>query len=615
MRFEPIRDFAVRCLDAAVRWGVLLFWALPLVGALLHLNLSTRLELAGALFGGCVAVGLRPSPRCARRLVFGGALALVLLEGVHLLHQAAPYSDFATQWQTAIRFAEEGIGEIRRPQTQRALPLYFPLVVLFGPHRGAYVAAGALLSVANGLLSLRLAFLGFGWTGAARAAVVLPLFWEPFAASTIPSHDIPGTFGLLAALVLLAELRRRQPPLSARFFALSAVGGLGAWVHWQRDTGIFVVAACAAYAVSELLFERRPRSAALLLTPVLVMGLALGGLRQASLLADIPIRDMTSGPMNQLAFSGADGPAAYRDKAAKYPYMKALPEASIRELSRTLGLETLRTAPVRKARSFLARSRALLWFGADEGWYFHRSERPEIAAILRPIYRAVSRLSAPALWVMGLLAALGLVLGRGPALAPRWVPLLVATAFVLAMGTLGEIQTRYAHFLPFLVASSGGLTRPEPELHLGKVTAALAALVAIPLLLAVAISVSPIRLAHIAPAAGVRVTQNLALWTGSAKYALDPTSLDLSLPSASRERFRFVLAEESLTQTATLAHGRRLSLEIDGVKAWTRTLSSTLAPQLVELPVSDAGHRLRFTLEPGSGPARRTTVVAFPGAY
>jgi hypothetical protein len=152
-----------------------------------------------------------------------------------------PFSDFATQWAAAVRFVSEGVTLPDRPQLQRALPFYYPLVLVFGPAPGVYVTANVVMTTLSWLMTVWIAKRCFGWSGAAWTGVLLLFAYEPYLANNISSHDLLGAWGLLLFLLLLSEFEyglRRGADSIARTVGFACVAAIViAWTEWQRGIG------------------------------------------------------------------------------------------------------------------------------------------------------------------------------------------------------------------------------------------------------------------------------------------------------------------------------------------------------------------------------------------
>lgn len=117
---------------AGLRLGVLLLVLIPLLH---HTASSIRdLILTGFALLGLLAISIwRPSRRDAIRLLTISLAAFVLLQVFFATNQASePFSDFHTQWEAAARHVSEGFSLPDRPQTQRSVPFYYPLILMFG---------------------------------------------------------------------------------------------------------------------------------------------------------------------------------------------------------------------------------------------------------------------------------------------------------------------------------------------------------------------------------------------------------------------------------------------------------------------------------------------------
>jgi hypothetical protein len=386
-------------------------------------------------------------------------------------HITDPHSDFQTQWQTALRYASEGISQPDRPQTQRALPLLYPLAVVFGDRPLAYQLTNLLLSTATMVMATWIARRWWGWSAAAKSAILLTLGIEVYFAKNLPSHDLLGTFGLVTTLLIWVEFEARVERLG-RPIAMGLVAGIVtglviAWTDWQRSLGLFLMATVAAHtllAVAQRAKHRVPGIAfgATAIAAALGVGALLG---HGHLRAHIAPTHITSTEVNLASYGSYDSDGRRLTKVDRHPLLAALGDDNATRVGPAVALQAVLDAPRVKYGNFLQRSRVLLDLGRSRTWYFRGAHSHRVIApqALGTLYRAI-RVPVVSVLLLALLAACWWVYRRpAAALDIRAAPVVLIGVFLAIMGLVGEAQSRYSQFLFSLIpVYAGCLSLPSP---------------------------------------------------------------------------------------------------------------------------------------------------------
>ncbi len=411
-------------------------------------------------------------------IAIGVCFALVLAIQIFILanHRVEPVSDFRTQWNAAIEYAENGLGIIDRPQTQRAIPFYYPLILLFGKSPTVYLVSNAVLTSLTFLMSVWIARRSFGWPAAAKTAMLLLFAFEPVFANTFPSHDIFGSFGVVLFLCLLVEIEVivSRVGRSAVAIGLALMMSLAiTWVEWQRTMGLFCIAALLFYGLAAVV-QRAPRARlriAIVIGVITLSTLQSCGLKSCGLVATPPPKDPVSTEMNLLVFGTDEGDAQFADWLRNSRMAEALESDQVARLGKLEVVETLRRAPGKKYENFLDRELSYLRTGKDTGWYLTiQSPRWLSENQIRAIYQVAMKWTPSIWWAIAILMVTAAMFRREVLFDVRTAPLILIGSFMAVMGLFGEIQSRYAMFMVFLwpiYAGSPFVANPLPGLKRG----------------------------------------------------------------------------------------------------------------------------------------------------
>jgi hypothetical protein len=466
-----------------------------------------------SLIGFALVLGLARVQLSHRTAVIAIAVCFAAYLTTQLLvlanHWVEPVSDFARQWNVAIDYAENGITQPFSPQTQRGLPFYYPLVVLFGKSSTVYLTANVVLSSSTFLMSAWIARRYFGWAAAAKTSLLLLFGFEVYFANTFPSHDVLGSFGVVLFLVLLTESEvlvgagRFSRPRIAAISALALAMSLTiTWVEWQRTMGMFCALALLFWGIASFI-QRAARWRLRLAIGVTVLALSAVqncGLKSGGLKAIQPPTDLTSSEMSLLVFGSDEGDGRFADWYRNARMATALQPDEITSLSKVSFVESLRSNPRRKYRNYLDRQLNFLRTGQDSGWYLTiDSPRWLDAKDLRKLYNKAEKWTPPLWWALALMVAIAAMFRRDVLFDHRAAPVIIVTAFMTIMGLVAETQARYAMFFvflwpiyagaPFVANPLGGLVGPAPidrrklRLTILRVTTSVAVVIAVPALL------------------------------------------------------------------------------------------------------------------------------------
>lgn len=604
-----------------------------------------------------------PISRRAALVMIGVCFAMYLtLELVVLSHHhLEPSNDFRTMWEVAKDYATNGLRVPDRPQTQRAIPFYFPVVKIFGTSQSVYLTSNVILHTLSYGMAVWIARRFFDWPAAAKTALFLLFGFEPMFANTFPSHDVFGVFTVVLFLLLLVEVDARlettsRPRLTAIGVFAVVMSMVIAWADWQRGTGVFCTLALVFYGVGA--FVRRPAQWKLRLCIVAFVcafsTLQSCGLKRAGLAADMPAKELTSPEMSMLVFGSDEGDGRFGDWYRNARLANALTNEEVAKLGRYAPIESLRDNPKRKFRRYLERQEIFLRTGIDEAWYVNDIESPRWfdQEELRRLWRRAMAWTRPIWWAIALLVGIAVIFRRDLLFDIRAIPLVLIAMFMASMGMLGEAQSRYAMFFVFLwplYAGSPYLANPLPGLRaklgaprriargVARVAVSLLVVVAIPVvLLRLSSCVSPSGLVDLhdtevtigktpqtSTASGAppwwKLTRNTVAIADAAMGSNTWTVTLATSGSAPHDdsTLRFVVYNElgqsidpyggaQLPGKTEVVSGRVLRVSVDGVLRKTVELSHASLPVAVAIPgISEGDHAIKLELDLG-GEHRRT---------
>lgn len=396
--------------------------------------------------------------------------ALIVIASCFAIHLAAqllslgnhfvePENDFRTQWETAIDYVNWGVQVPDRPQTQRALPLYYALVWLFGSSPAVYLTANVVLTSLTYLMAVWIARRYFGWPAAAKTSLLLLFGFEVLFAIKFPSHDVLNSFGFLVFLTLLVELevlveawrwtRRRKAALVALAFAMSLAI---TWVDWQRSTGVFCFAALLFYGFAGFVrrIARWRTRFAIAIVVIAASMLQMTALRTAGLVAVQSPLSLNSTEMGILTFGTDEGDGRYGDWYRNARMAAELEPDAVAKLGPMLIADTLRGNAAGKYQNYLDRQLNFLRTGQDTAWYLKVDDPRWLSQDqIRSLYGWLAKWTPPIWWAIALL--LGVASIRRDVLFDfRVAPVVLTAVFMAIMGSLAESQSRHSMFMVFL---------------------------------------------------------------------------------------------------------------------------------------------------------------------
>lgn len=595
---------------------------------------------------------------------FAAYLAMQFIVLSH--HHLEPSNDFRTMWETAKDYATNGLGVPDRPQTQRAIPFYYPVVKIFGTSQSVYLTSNVILHTLSYAMVVWIARRFFGWPAAAKTAFTLLFGIEPLFANTFPSHDVFGVFTVVLFLFLLVELDVRfeansRPRLGVVGTLAVLMSMLIAWADWQRGTGVFCTLALVFYAVSA--FVRRPAHWRIRIgLTVLVCAFSAiqsCGLKRAGLAADMPARELTSPEMGMLVFGSDESDGRFGDWYRNARMANALENEQVSRLARFAPIDSLRENPNRKFRKFLERHEVFLRTGIDEAWYVNDIESPRWVdqEQLRKLWRSAMAWTRPIWWAIALLVGIAAIFRRDVLFDVRVIPLILVAMFMAAMGMLGEAQSRYAMFFVFvwpIYAGSPYVHNPLPNLRdklgPGKRIARGLARVVVSLIVVISIPVILLKLSSFVSRPGLVDLHYTAFMVGKtspssaqvgappwwkavrnhiviADAAMGSDGVTVTVTASGRaphddSTLRFVIynelgkpldawptapkADHDMPGVRATVAGRALRVEVDGVLRRTIDLSEQMLPLAFAIPgFSEGDHAIKLQLDLG-GKHRQT---------
>jgi hypothetical protein len=401
-------------------------------------------------------------------------LALVLATGLKLAYvfviRVPPVSDFAEMWALTSTIADRGLAAARSPlgtyyyrwaYFERVLPYLLPLRLAFGPGSAVYSVANTLLGGLTSLLVYRMTRPWFGARAARVALVVSLAAVETVLAAEIPTHDIPGAFYTVLALMLVLAVWRLQSQGRMRAALLVSVGlGLAVLVlDVQRATGGVLLLSGSLLGLGLVLVERRRLLPTLALVAVAWLVFESGSwvLRKEALRMPDAVGSYTQG-LGLAAGTDSWGDGSFQHGINNYttPY-NTLP---VRWSS--LALAKLATDtyyhPGGRITSYLRKARDLFDLGSQTIFYLNGAELRGLG----PVNEArIERVRAVSRWFsllfLGALAMAVWRLWKRPAVPlPSLLPLFYLAVFILVLLLLAEVQPRYLYPIWYLGAVYAG---------------------------------------------------------------------------------------------------------------------------------------------------------------
>lgn len=445
-------------------FGLLLSVARHLPAALLHLDHSSESGAAWgvwALYGGAFAlawwIATRPRPLPVVPFILAYLVAVAALHGTYLdWVRPELQSDFRDMWAYAQAFVvSDGLPTPLRFEAQRALPVWTPLVALFGASPWVYKVANVFFLVAASLLFYDLARRWFGHAVGQALLLLFALGPEPYFAAATTSHDVSGLFFCACAFWLAASLWERidrkshWAVLVGTAIALAGVLGL---LQVQRGVSSFLLLAMTAVVIADAWTSgvAKWRTAVLrlvllLVIPYALMTAGLSGLSARGVLLSEDFQEEFFG-RSFASFSGSLSPGTFQSHGPfRLHFLRPLDLDELADLGRHLFLSDLYyNAPEHRPTNVLERAKRLFALGSQEHHYYEvlSGDSPLSSEQVAPALRVLNDVAVLWFSVMGAIAAAGFAL----VLRPPWIsalPIVYLGGLIAGLLLFGENQPRY----------------------------------------------------------------------------------------------------------------------------------------------------------------------------
>lgn len=417
-------------------------------------QVATALMMFGAPLAALHALARRRQAFPPALFLAGYALAAVVL-CVAYAHKIHPnyVSDFKRMWDAATVLADSGLHPVAGIIQQRALPVLYPVVKVFGPNPIAVKVVNGAMFVAIGLLGYDALRTSHGHRMAQAFALAWLCSFEPLMSIGIPTHDLWGLFFIALAVWAAARAcdafaaRRGDIPVVG-WTAL--VGILLALVQLQREVGVVLLIAALLSMACLVAWHRRGSGAAIAPMVVLVLAYVFAGALFDVVGARAPEQgqqDLDTARLAGFSASFSDGRFSY-GLAMRKTFVDTVPRPEARALSHAILLSDIAEQPGRRIASVTKRLDALAQPGSQ--LYFYAAGAPRKAMETLNVFVTVS-----ALFSFGLAAAATVRL-----LQPSRRRVLPVTAMMVLFGggmiaiccMLSEMQPRYVFFMWFIAA-------------------------------------------------------------------------------------------------------------------------------------------------------------------
>jgi hypothetical protein len=409
------------------------------------------------------------SHRLAGLLIAGIVLSRL---GYTLAVDQPRFSDFATMWDYAEAVAT---GPFQQPGARatgrdagwqalvesRALPYLAPVAKLSGGRPIGYQIAN---SIAVGLCALLV--YGIASSVVNRKAGLIALWLiavapEPLLAAEIPSHDIPGTLFALLALGLVVRMHRwnRENSASQRTFigAGLLLGFLLVLADLQRSTGLFLLGATAGSAVLLLIQAGWRRSRWVVIATVIVPFLTTTVLSRTvvrPIVGQAAMTEANTAKWVWIAMNANSESIVEWHLEGLFPLLLALDSSEVRTFALARAASDIADAGSARIRNYAKRIATLSSLGSQYFWYLGDQSILERRWVptrildqpagerLRALLRGYSEAFRLLFLLLAVVSVTGILLFSRP--EPRLhLPLLVLAVLLLALGLLGETQSRY----------------------------------------------------------------------------------------------------------------------------------------------------------------------------
>lgn len=377
-------------------------------------------------------------------------IALAVRTAYVLMIDNALTSDYKTMWDYALSIVADGkLSRAESVQEWRTVPYLLPLAILSGGSRLAFEFANIFTTVGSGLLIYWITT-NIAGPRAGVVALILVLFSpEPLFGCKISTHNIPGTFFMLASVASFFIGFRLWPRGSQSILQILLLLVLGSMfmglADIQRSTGVFIYAALLTVLViklSTLSIERRLASLDIvvttlyIITPILILVLMKSAMWTCC-------ADKTSMSRTSLvatwgwiaSYSGPNSYGEYSEYKDLQPILKRIPDSDLPGYALKKVANEYTADPLGIMRHYKHKSERLYNLGRQGQEYYGDSS-------LRQAFDAYSGLYAIVILVVSVFS---LVIRMSmqqedPAIL---LPILVIAWLATALIAFGEIQSSY----------------------------------------------------------------------------------------------------------------------------------------------------------------------------
>jgi hypothetical protein len=362
-------------------------------------------------------------------------------------------SDFQRMWDAASQLASGGLHPVNGIIQQRALPVLYPVIKLFGPHPLAIEIANAAMFAAIGLFGYDALRLGQGHRMAQAFCLVWLCSFEPVMAIAIPTHDLWGLFFIAAAIWAIARVFSAfsGTRVGVRLLGWTALAGLLLeLVQLQREVGLILLLACVLSMVFLAVWYRRDGRFIALPAVTLVAAYALSGALLGWGGARAPAQgeqDLNTARLAGFSASFSDGRFPF-GMAMRKTFLDPVPRPEAQALAHSIFLSDIVEQPEGRVANVVKRMSSLAQPGSQIYFYAAGVPKPRIQAI-----QVFDLLSALIVFGLGTLAVARLLHPSRRWLRPTTATMVLFSGGMLAIFCMvSELQPRYAFFMWFTSA-------------------------------------------------------------------------------------------------------------------------------------------------------------------
>lgn len=360
-------------------------------------------------------------------------------------------SDYKTMWEFALSYID---NDHPRPaasiQEYRSLMYLVPMALVSDGSRLAVEIVNAFLTIACGLFVYWLAREHAGHR-AGVAALILAIFSpEPIFSSEVTTHDIPGTFFMLAGIYWFFRVLRNWTNETDHYYRVLLhifMGSIAlALAEFQRSTGIFIYAALITALFIKIcawkgfMSSLRSRHGLILLSLVLMPPLASGAIK--SVLFSCCADESAINKISKYAtwgwiasYSGPDSVGDYPEYRESQATLNKMRPADLPGYALNKVADEYHADPSGIFRHYKRKAERLYNLGRQGGEYYGSSPH-------RQLFDAYNGFYAIALLSLTVTSFFILALDKTHHPASLF-PILVIAWLSTALIAVGEIQSRY----------------------------------------------------------------------------------------------------------------------------------------------------------------------------